>query len=81
MIALGLKMARDVSMTAIIPKKECRDISLIGSSWLDWRLLLRNTLGSKTRGVDLAYLSLGGPMGVFEMIDMVGIDVVYYVHL
>lgn len=36
--------------------------------------------GAKPEEIDLAYLGLGSPTGIFEAMDMIGLDVLHSVH-
>lgn len=77
----ALKIAGDIRKTPIVPQKECRGYilnrlltaGLIATSW-DY------AEGARPEVIDATYRSLGSPTGVFELIDLIGIDVVYYVY-
>lgn len=74
-------MAKEIEKTAIALEEECRGCVLnrlifAGFSAAAWELME----GANPEELDQAYLNLGSPTGIFESMDMIGLDVLHSVH-
>lgn len=77
----ALETADKIRKPPIVPKKECRGYilnRLLGAGMVS--SAYEYAEGGKPEEIDATFKELGSPLGIFEMMDMIGIDVALYVQ-
>lgn len=74
----ALQMADDMEKTPVVPSGECRGYilnRLVNSG--EVATAYEYVDGAQPAEVDQAFMELGSPIGIFEYMDIIGVDIVY----
>lgn len=77
----ALEIADKIRKTPIVPGGECRGYilnRLLGAVMVS--SAYEYAEGGNPEEIDATFKELGSPLGIFEMIDLVGVDVAYYIQ-